>query len=416
MRHICTETCYSCCKILSNTMLNKISVKNFRAIRAAELELAPITVLYGPTASGKSSLLYAPLVLRNFVTNPGRPVDAFFDLGFINLGGFEACIFDHSINKSVEISLSGEINGEELFYGVSFSKDSALITAGLGDFRMKCEVPLPYPLNQTFAFKFTEGLDDFDVNWTGLASIVIPQIETDLSLQKAQSIAVRLNQTSELLNSLDIAPHRRGFFKPQYVSTTLSPMPTSEEEVASIIINNQYLAAKISRYSEEICDRDFRTYTVPGTQQYKFQTSDIKGKIAVDIVNDGFGINQIMYLWTKILRNEVRTELIEEPEAHLHPSIVRRFARTLSKLVEEQGSDKQVVLATHSEQFVASLLAAVREKILPSGHLRCYLTDKSGSSSTFETQMVNDDGQIEGGLVTFVESQLEDMKSLFGIS
>jgi predicted ATPase len=123
-----------------------------------------------------------------------------------------------------------------------------------------------------------------------------------------------------------------------------------------------------------------------------------------------------MYLWAKLLRNEVRTELIEEPEAHLHPSIVRRFARTLSKLVEEQGNEKQVILATHSEQFVASLLVAVSEKILPSGHIQCYLSDKSGSSTTFQPQKVNDDGQIEGGLVTFVESQLEDIKSLFGIS
>jgi len=281
---------------------------------------------------------------------------------------------------------------------------------------MKGEVPLPYPLNQTFAFEFSEGEEEYTVNWTGLASTVIPKQASDISQQKAQSLAARLNQTSELLNSLDIAPHRRGFFKPQYTTTTLSTLPTSEDEVASIIINNQYLAARISHYARKICDRDFRAQNVPGTQQFKFQTTDINSGIPVDVVNDGYGINQVMYLWAKILRTEVRTELIEEPESHLHPSIVRNFAHNLSVLVEEKDQEKQVMLATHSADFVASLLVAVSEGILPSSHIRCYLSEKSGSATTFQPQKVNDDGQIEGGLTAFVESQMQDLKSLFGIS
>ena len=43
----------------------KLHIKNFRSIRQLDLELAPITVLYGQNGTGKSSALYAPLTMRN---------------------------------------------------------------------------------------------------------------------------------------------------------------------------------------------------------------------------------------------------------------------------------------------------------------------------------------------------------------
>jgi len=51
-------------------MIKKIAVENFRSIEHAEVELAPLVVLYGPTASGKSSLLYRSPCLEEFHSEP----------------------------------------------------------------------------------------------------------------------------------------------------------------------------------------------------------------------------------------------------------------------------------------------------------------------------------------------------------
>ena len=48
----------------------RLWIKNFRAIREQELDIAPITVLYGMNGTGKSSVLYAMLTLKNIVLNP----------------------------------------------------------------------------------------------------------------------------------------------------------------------------------------------------------------------------------------------------------------------------------------------------------------------------------------------------------
>jgi len=53
-------------------MIEEISIKNFRSIKDLRIRIKPITLLYGPNATGKSSILYAPFVLRNLVLNPNQ--------------------------------------------------------------------------------------------------------------------------------------------------------------------------------------------------------------------------------------------------------------------------------------------------------------------------------------------------------
>ena len=63
-------------------MLSKLGVQNFRSIEKCDVEFAPITIFFGPTSGGKSTLFYALLVLRNFIINPNQVLDGLFNLGF----------------------------------------------------------------------------------------------------------------------------------------------------------------------------------------------------------------------------------------------------------------------------------------------------------------------------------------------
>ena len=105
---------------------------------------------------------------------------------------------------------------------------------------------------------------------------------------------------------------------------------------------------------------------------------------------------------------------IEEPEIHLHPAAIRRLARALANIVRENG-DKRLIISTHSEQFVMSLLALVAEGIHSPDDLAMYLVTKEGKESKFQRQQVNENGQIEGGFASFIEGELEDMKAFLGV-
>ena len=132
----------------------------------------------------------------------------------------------------------------------------------------------------------------------------------------------------------------------------------------------------------EIFDRDFRTYTPPGTATTFLQTTEQKGaRVPGLLVNDGFGVNQVVYMLAKIHRPEVETVLIEEPEIHLHPTVIRRFARVLAHLSIEE--EKQLVFTTHSEQFLLSILACVKERVLKPDQVRCYHVVREGKKTAF---------------------------------
>src|SRR5437016_2210382 len=136
-------------------MITSIGMKNFRSIESADIALSPLTVLYGPTASGKSSLLYATQVIRNFVLNPNRQADGYFHLGFMDLGGFDACVFNHDAARNINITITHDKEDVEITYGLTFGKTAGTVqlkSSSLTPLTMKANVAIPYGLNQSFPF------------------------------------------------------------------------------------------------------------------------------------------------------------------------------------------------------------------------------------------------------------------------
>jgi len=387
-------------------MIKKVKIQNFRSIEKQDIELSPFTVIYGPTATGKSSLLYSILVLKNFFLNPNQTVDGFFNLGFISLGSFDSVIFNNQTDRNISVSVlfdEGEI-------GLSLSKNNAKICLKTEIIKLEGEIPIPYPLNKNFTFNLKYKNEDFIVNWNGITATVQPKHSTPETQQIAAEIAHSLNSVYENFRKLEVAPHRRGFYKPIYVPSQIVNLIT-DDEVATLIINDPNLVSRISVDLEEITGRDFRIHTYPGTANTELRTTEKKGRIPTLLVNDGFGVNQIVYILAKIYRTGTKTILIEEPEVHLHPSVIRSLVRTFCRIVKEEG--KQLILTTHSEIFVSSLLSRIRENTISPRDVKCYLTQKIKKNTTFHEQKINENGQIEGGLSSFMEGELEDLKIFF---
>jgi len=392
-------------------MLTKLGVENFRSIENCDVKLAPITIFFGPTSAGKSTLFYALLVLRNFIINPNQAIDGLFNLGFQNLGGFEACIFDHRTSKPLRVTAEFE---RKRSYSLVLRKAEADL-AELSDIvNLVAKVPIPYGANQTWPFPYSENEEEFVINWNGFAATVSSKSGAAEAQARATIIAETLNAPVEAIKRVDVCPHRRGFFKPSYTATPLTPTPTSEDEVATLLINDQNSPARISINTVEIFDRDFRITTAPGTATTYLQTTEQTGaRIPGLLVNDGFGVNQVVYMLAKIHRPDVETVLIEEPEVHLHPSVIRKFARVLARLATEEG--KQLLFTTHSEQFLLSILACVKEKRLQPDQLRCYHVSREKKQTIFTHEPVSPEGQISDGLSSFMEGELQDIRSFLSI-
>ncbi len=394
----------------------KLHIKNFRSIKELDMEIAPITVLYGHNGTGKSSILYAPLTLKNIVLNPDPDVSGFFDYKFASLGGFKEVIFDHSSDLEMELGVSLNRNGDSWRYHVALKGKSVsfrLKTPALGgiEFRFPpADSPQAYGLTDE---EIAEIENPFSITWNGVTVDVTVPEHSRQSEQKMQSLRDTLNYPMNTLKKLSFVPLARGFFRPVYSLKSVSPMAVTEAEVTSLLATDKHLEYSVSRYMEQMLGKDFRVRGQIGSGSFSLDSIDRRSGVGVELVNEGFGVNQLVYMMTKVLRQDTGIVCIEEPEIHLHPTAIRQLARTLVEIV--RNNDKRLIISTHSEQFVLSLMAMVVEGACSPDDIAAYLVTKDGKSTRVERQEVNDKGQIQGGLSNFMEGELEDMKTFLGV-
>jgi len=169
--------------------------------------------------------MYGVMALKSFVRDPNRPVDALFNLGFIDLGGFDATVFNHDATSSIGLGMENTDGNEAISYSVALKKATAELAMNAGPISLRLEVPLPYPGNQNVSHIVTIEEEPFTVNWNGIVAGVAPQKPTPETNAKGVALATRLNRIPAALQGIDIAPPRRGFFKSSYSPVAVSESP-----------------------------------------------------------------------------------------------------------------------------------------------------------------------------------------------
>lgn len=433
---------------MSHLIVRRLIVENFRSIARADVELAPITVIYGPNSSGKSSLIYALLTLRNIVLKPMSEVSEFFDYKFMNLGGFEEVVFRHSKQRTIRLEISvnpsavflleskwivrletgsdsltiitpeskykikykiADIIPKHLHYGIRFRENIGIFRIEIEDMRSELKVKFPYSGNKVTRIE----KDGLRLLWNGLATMI--ESSASGASDDAKAYAGILNSPVEALRRARFIPVRRGFSNFTYMPVPVSPLQITENEVATILAGDRELEDAVSRFLEIIADRQLRVRPQIGTTLFQLHILDRQAGVAVELTNEGFGINQLVYLLAQALQREGQLIAIEEPEIDLHPCAVRRLARALVRILREYPQ-KQFLISTHSETFVVALLAQVAERLLRPDELACYLAERVEGETRFTRQEVNEHGQIEGGLRSFIEAELEDLRAFLGAS
>jgi len=377
--------------------------------------LGKITVLTGANNSGKSSLLYAFLVLRDFVMNPNQSLEQLFALPFINLGGFDEVLHSKSrdadpSHKLIKIGLEAtEKEGETQNYQIALGQGRTILNSwskGRYEHRASLEIGLPYVGNieraftgktksgSEFSFKCngittTHGLDPLFANW--------------------------INYPVSQLYRSDIVPIKRGFTKPYYSKVPLSGDVNTEDEIATLLSTNDHGRADtlnaLNLWFKEITGKIVHVDSngIPGV--FSLSVEDTKTGQRNFLVNEGTGINQLVTILAKTFQYNMPFVCIDEPEIHLHPSMVRKLVTSFLEIAQEL--DKQFLISTHSEHFVQALLNQVAEGKMSPDDVKVYYLEREGTETIIEAHPINEKGQIAGGLSHFYESELTDLQSFF---
>ena len=90
-----------------------LTLKNFKSIGNIDqhINLAPITLLFGPNSAGKSTVLQALIYLKEVLHNRNLNPDK-TELGgeWLDLGGFQNLIHMRNLEEAMEITLGFDLN------------------------------------------------------------------------------------------------------------------------------------------------------------------------------------------------------------------------------------------------------------------------------------------------------------------
>lgn len=421
-----------------------LTFKNFRSLEDVTLEVAPLTVVYGPNGSGKSSLIYGLLTLKNFLSNPAQNMPSLFSYPYMTLGGLQEVVHRHLLEKQVSLSF-GVSNSRELSPSFTLTLHETGGAVGLSfedsglreDWRinhwpslLRMEIAIPYQANQQVEERFVvhtrpapETQRDYDLpsamgtlTWNG--SVIGARLNSDAPMFSdiVTKLLVRANLATELARQTGFVPLRRGFSRPTYGLTPMTPAMAGEDEVASSLASpsDRFVQYDISKYVEKIAGRRIQTQVQIGTASFAIDSVPIGRGVPASIVNEGFGINQLVYMLTVCLHSRFKIVAIEEPEIHLHPSMVRELALAMAEISKER--DRRLIVSTHSETFVVALLSQIAAGKISVDDVSFVLAENLNGSTVLDPQKANRSGQIEGGLRAFMASEAKDLVDFLGLS
>jgi hypothetical protein len=97
-------------------MISGIVIENFKGIREpVELNLRPLTLLFGANSAGKSTILhalhYAREIFDRHNLNPDRTVSGG---EFVDLGGFENFVYGHDLSRQIRIEITLKVTEDDL--------------------------------------------------------------------------------------------------------------------------------------------------------------------------------------------------------------------------------------------------------------------------------------------------------------
>ena len=426
-------------------MINEIRLKNFKLHESAVIATTPITILIGPNNSGKSSVLQAPLCLRqavvrndqNFMETLKRGDTSYHQpylyprgVELLDLGAFDD-VLRHGCDET-SIGLTGVIdlrNPKRYATSVQVSFD-----VNVRENRLAYHKGKVLSRSTGFDWQYPSGAVDpahkFSIEYKGCRSGFNPGADFGLISETTRQHTGNMGQEEladvrafirqllkapvRLLKSLHPIFPVRGFEEwgyplPEEAPADAARMVLSDRMMAiiSILAYNKDLVGRLSDWLDELMGLRLDVRLLPG-KRVTIRCIPSGRQRETGLTGEGSGAQQLPFILLPIGMAESRESIfLSEPEVHLHPKAQSALAELLLRIVEKEP--RQLFIETHSEHILHSFLNAVGKGTLEREKLSIYYFENEQERSSIRCLGVNERGQVEGGLPGFFEHSLSEL-------
>lgn len=352
-------------------MLGQIGLENFKSWQQVDIDLAPITLLFGTNSSGKTSILQALLFLLQTAEKTSWETVNFGGANdYVNLGSFRDVVFNHDQQREIMIGLR--------WWAADWYSGKAVI-------------------------RYEEG---------------IAKIKFDVDLARLFSAyGVNLNNNSPSISYL--GPLRE-YPQRSYLWSGATPKkiePDGENAIAVLVASERSgdeLQKEVAKWllKMELVD-GFSTKALDPDRRF-YETLVKIGDVETALVDVGFGVSQVLpVITTLFFVPEYSTVLLEQPELHLHPRAQAHLADLFLHIAETRKL--QLIVESHSEHLLRRLQRRIAEAEMPfttPENIKMYFCEKGKNGSTIQPVVVDDFGQIKNWPEGFFGDITGDLEKL----
>jgi len=346
-------------------MIKQLQLRNFKCFADQTIQFAPLTLLVGANASGKSSVIQAllllhqsdtaqmlesgSLLLRGDLTNVGTQAEVVYrgerddnriEIVVTDKHGRESFSFEFDVNQASDYTIKGpphELLTSELL------RKSNLFASTFNYLNAERIGPrLLYPI----------GSDDrwaFDVGTLGQFVAAILGRFGAQTIDSALSGGDEVEAQSTEVTSDPDAP----------IELTENGTPQAAEQPTPTTLFRP-LEDEVKRWMQEIVPGfDFEARIVEQTDQAIIQMRTNPVQSLVRPTNIGFGlIYTLPIVVAALVAPKGSLLIVENPEAHLHPRGQSAIGKFLARVA---SAGVQVIVETHSDHVLNGIRVAVRE-------------------------------------------------------
>lgn len=389
--------------------LSKLTVENFKAFgeRRQHMPIRPITLIYGPNSSGKSSLLQAialaheVVVYRTGIVDVNRTQLAGES---IDLGGFRQYVHSHEPNTNVTLGFGLDIGDPEKVF-IEFTIGAETIAPAQGT-RPRTTI---HTKEVTVRFDGERILSmQFDSSGYGKLTVQKEHPHMSGGILSAYNIWIPRGKLFPIFSPSSsktrVHPDRKvtwlGSYCPEYMKNIESAFLKNLQSLSYLgplrYFPNRYFSNMPSRgdsnwtsagasawdrirqqkqlreaINQWLGDNDkLRTPYRLGIQRFVDENDpsgvieytrlfDMRTNTIVSPKDVGIGVSQVLPVLTMALSARQKLIAIEQPELHLHPAIQAELADVF--LESALHRKNKLIIETHSESFILRILRRIRE-------------------------------------------------------
>ncbi|WP_257670003.1 AAA family ATPase [Parapedobacter tibetensis] len=323
-------------------MLTKLHLKNFKIFREEEFELAPLTLISGLNGLGKSSIIQSLLLLKQsyeigYLTSQSK-VDLSND--YVNLESAEALLYALETTDATNVAIGLEtIDGDKHVWDIDATNPKSKV--------LNCTHTGTGPLEKLALF------------------------QEDFMFLDAERWGPRETYYKKEKRAYNTKLGIQGELAPAYINDALlNNEQIGMEQLMHPSLSSPDLYENLNAWLSDIMSLPVKTRVTELDEsrvKLSYQFEGAKG-MAYSALQVGFGFTFSMPVILAALRaKKGDLVIVENPEAHLHPSAQVKIGRLLS-LAAANGV--QIIIESHSDHILNSVRLSFRENILVDGQIK----------------------------------------------